>query len=332
MEKLSRYNILKPLGKEGGFSNIFLGFDNEKKRDVIIKKIDKLKTKEELFNREIEIIKKMKCKNSVEYYDHYNDNDYYYIIMEKCDEDLNDFLEKNNGSLSETMIKNILIQLNEAFKAMHSNNIIHRDLKPENILIKYNSSDNNDFTVKLADFGISREYNKKYFSTHMGTQGYAAPEVIENKNYDPKKCDLWAIGVIIYKLKFNEIPILKFYGNKVPNKFDNEYLDDLVKKLIVVDQSKRISWEDYFNHEFFKEKITIIVANTTNKRDKIEIDKFSKVSDLKKKIIEKFNLNSEKDLTCLTYAGMILEDNQSIDETDIEEWSVLFFVGKYYGG
>ncbi len=138
----------------------FLGYDNEKKRVVIIKKIDKTKTNDKLFNREIEVIKKMKCKNSVEYYDHYNDNEYYYLIMEKTDEDLNNFLEKNNGSLSELMIKNILIQLNEVFKTMESNNIIHRDLKPENILIKYNSSNQNDFTIKLADYGLSREYNK----------------------------------------------------------------------------------------------------------------------------------------------------------------------------
>ena len=39
-------------------------------------------------------MKKLKCINIVEYYDHYIDNDYYYIIMEKCDEDLNDYLKK----------------------------------------------------------------------------------------------------------------------------------------------------------------------------------------------------------------------------------------------
>ena len=70
MELNSKYQIEKPLGKIGGFSNIFLGYDKEKKRDVIIKKIDRLKTREELFNREINNMKKMKCINIVEYYDH----------------------------------------------------------------------------------------------------------------------------------------------------------------------------------------------------------------------------------------------------------------------
>ena len=171
----------------------------------------------------------------------------------------------------------------------------------------------------------------------MGTQGYAAPEVIENKNYDPKKCDLWAIGVIIYKLKFNEIPILKFYGNIVPNKFDNEYLDDLVKKLIVVDQSKRINWEDYFNHAFFKtnnyvsnEKKKILIVSVKSQKI-IEIDEFSNVSDIKKKIIEN-NISVNFDDFYLVFNGMALEDNKSIDEYGIEELSFINCIEKFNVG
>ena len=305
----------------------------KKKRDVIIKKVDKLKTNEELFNREIEVIKKTKCKNSVEYYDHYNDNEYYYLIMEKCDEDLNDFLEKNNGSLSELMIKNILIQLNEVFKTMESNNIIHRDLKPENILIKYNSSNQNDFTIKLADYGLSREYNNKYFSTHKGTHGYAAPEMYGDLNYDPSKCDLWAIGVIIYKLKYNQIPLVEFYRNIIPKKFDNDFLDDLVRKLIIVEQNKRINWKDYFNHPFFKkddnQKITIFIGGSYNRRNKIEIDKFSYVSDIKKIIKKKNNILQN---IVILYNGIILEEDQRIDECEIENFSVLYYAREILGG
>ena len=221
-------------------------------REVVIKKIKKSEDKEKFFNREIEIMQEMKdCKYSCEYYDHYSDNDYYYIIMEKCDGDLLYLLEKNKSGFSESKIKDILLQLNEVFKMMRAKNIIHRDLKPENIFIKYNSNNSNDFIIKLGDFGISRQYKNIEFTTNKGSFGYAAPEQ-DLPSYDPSKCDLWAIGVMIYVLKFNEFPFALFYGGIIPKKFDNKLLNDLVNKLIVCDPEKRINWEDYFNHPFLK--------------------------------------------------------------------------------
>ena len=251
MPKSERYTIEKPLG-QGGFGNVFLGYDKLNKREVVIKKISKANINEQYFNREIENMQEMKnCKFACEYYDHYSDNDNYYIIMEKCDGDLNELLIKNECGFSDSIIKNILLQLNEALKMMRAKHIIHRDLKPENIFIKYNSKNTKDFTIKLGDFGISRQYNNQKFSTVAGTQNFMSPEQF-NPNYDPNKCDLWSIGVIIYYLKFENVPFLSFLEGKIPNKFENELLDDLVKKLIVKDSSKRISWEDYFNHPFFQ--------------------------------------------------------------------------------
>ena len=216
-------------------------------------------------------MKQMKeCENSCKYYVDFKDNDYYYIIMEKCDGDLTDFFKRYNNGLPEYLIKKILIQLNKAFKMMNDKNIIHRDLKPNNIFIKYNSEDTNDFTLKIGDYGLSREYDGKNFSTNAGTPIFMAPEQTKS-NYDPSKCDLWAIGVIIYMLKFVSVPYSDFYGGRIPNmlkfvsvpytdfyggripkKFDDYNLNDLVNKLIVVDPTKRISWQYYFNHPYFK--------------------------------------------------------------------------------
>ena len=199
------------------------------------------------FNREIEVMKTIKCKNSVEYYDHFYDKNFYYIVMEKCDEDLKKFLKDNEGGLPNSMIKNILVQLNEAFKVMRSKKIIHRDLKPANILIN-----KVPFVIKLADFGLSRVFYDKNFSTNAGSQLYSAPEQLYTDNYEPTKCDLWAIGVIIYELKFKEVPTLAFYNEAIPEKFNDKLLDDLVQRLIVKDPIKRIDWNDYFEHPFFK--------------------------------------------------------------------------------
>ena len=67
---------------------------------------------------------------------------------------------------------------------------------------------------------------------------------------------------IIYFLLFKEFPREKEGLFKLLNfeKFDqkslkesgNELLDDLIKKLLEKDPGKRISWEQYFEHAFFK--------------------------------------------------------------------------------
>ena len=253
-DKTKRYKIKKEFGK-GGFGNIFLAYDNKEKRDIVIKKINKNDIKEETFNREIKTMKEIKCDYSVEIYDYYNDDKYYYIVMEKCDGDLFELLENRKG-FSESEIKTILLQLNVALKNMYSKNIIHRDLKPENIFIKYISSNKKDFIVKLGDFGLSREYQQRQFSTSQINPTYAAPEIQEarskKKSYDPTKCDLWSIGLIIYNLRFFDIPYYAFYAGNIPEEFNDEKLNDLVKKLIVKDPEKRINWDVYFNHPFFK--------------------------------------------------------------------------------
>ena len=197
----------------------------------------------------------IKCEYSVEIYDYYNDDNYYYIVMEKCDGDLFNLLESKKG-FSESEIKTIMLQLNVALKNMYSKNIIHRDLKPENIFIKYTTSNNIGFIVKLGDFGLNRAYQQRQFSTNQINPNYAAPEIqiaySNKKSYDPSKSDLWPIGLIIYNLKFYEMPLIVFVAGIIPKEFDDNNLNDLVKYLIVMDPTKRINWEDYFNHPFFK--------------------------------------------------------------------------------
>ena len=252
--KAKRYEIKKEFQK-GGFGNIFLGYDNKEKREVVIKKIDKKQIKEDTFKREIKSMQKIKCDYSVEIYDYFIDEKYYYIVMEKCDGDLFGLLENKKG-FSETQIKDILLQLNVALKNMYSQNIIHRELKPENIFIKFISPNKDNFIVKLGDFGLSREYQQRQFSTSNINPTYTAPEIqiakSEGTNYDPTKCDLWSIGLIIYNLKFYDIPLIPFLSGKIPKKFDDENLNNLVERLIVMDPTKRINWRDYFNHPFFR--------------------------------------------------------------------------------
>ena len=80
----------------------------------------------------------MKSKYSVEFIESIEKDYNIYIIMELCDGNLNDLIEKKKGNFDLVTIIKIMNQLNEVLKLMHSKQIVHRDLKLENILIKYN--------------------------------------------------------------------------------------------------------------------------------------------------------------------------------------------------
>jgi len=82
--------------------------------------------------------------------------DEFILSFELCDTDLLHYIIKNYEQQTNLdFIRNIFIQLNNAFEILNQKKIIHRDIKPENILLKF---ENNKIIPKLGDFGISRNF------------------------------------------------------------------------------------------------------------------------------------------------------------------------------
>ena len=262
------------IGK-GQFGSVYKckNVKNEK-LDLVIKRIDlkliNVKIPEIFIYQEINIMKMLNCEHSVKFYESGKTANYYNIVMEYCNgKSLENLIqEKNTFSVPE--IKEILTQLNEVFKIMNNKHIIHRDLKPENIFVKYpNPNDKKHYEVKLGDFGMSKQLNNSLQTvTAVGSPIYASPEILRNIISELKipynsKSDLWSLGVIIYQLYFGEFP---FMGNSLVNLLENiliqkkppkivndKKLQDLLDKIFEVDPNKRISWNKYFEHEFFEE-------------------------------------------------------------------------------
>ena len=115
----------------------------------------------------------------------------------------------------------------------------------------------NDFEIKLTDYGLAKSYqnnrNSEY-SSFVGTYYYMAPEIFKNKGCS--KSDLWSIGLILYYLYYNDLPFenLEEYINSnkdiIIKKTEFEILDDILNKLLVKDPNKRINWDNYFIHPF----------------------------------------------------------------------------------
>ena len=157
------YEIIgKPIGI-GGFGKVYKVIKKENNEERAIKIIDKNEiqndyfsnylckmTEEDMnqyinnFKNEIKFMeimegKNKENKNTVKFYEYFNTENEFVIVMELCDGNLTQlFRNKKKGEgLSIDEIYNILIQLNNSFKIMNEKKIVHRDLKLENILLKY---------------------------------------------------------------------------------------------------------------------------------------------------------------------------------------------------
>ena len=268
-----KYKIIKEIGS-GSFGKVYEVEDisDKNKPHYAIKRLNRedIIKNEYLYAaywKELEIMKDCDCNNSVKLIEHFVTTSNLNIVMEICDEDLDRWVNKYKGNITEDVLKEILIQLNVAFKIMNEKNIVHRDLKLKNIMLKYSKENNGsvlNFTPKLIDFGFSRVVDEDIMKTKLGTPATMAPEILRGSPYS-KTCDLWSLGIIIYQILFkqhpfrarNEQEILKLItttnGNfKIPDGMTiSKPLNDLLRKMLTVDPNKRISWEDYFNHSFF---------------------------------------------------------------------------------
>ena len=104
-----RYTLENKIG-EGNFGKVFSGI-----LKVAIKRIPKSIIEEQKLNQELEreknILSKFKSKNIIKLYDFIETENYYDLILEKCDTDLNSILEKKHKGFSIIEIRNIMNQL-----------------------------------------------------------------------------------------------------------------------------------------------------------------------------------------------------------------------------
>ncbi|XP_026445515.1 serine/threonine-protein kinase EDR1-like, partial [Papaver somniferum] len=79
--------------------------------------------------------------------------------------------------------------------------IVHRDLKSSNLLV------DNNWNLKVADFGLSRLKHATFLTTENGegTPQWMAPEVIRSEPADVKS-DVYSFGVVLWELATRKVP------------------------------------------------------------------------------------------------------------------------------
>jgi serine/threonine-protein kinase len=129
-----------------------------------------------------------------------------YLVMEMLrGRDLGAELEERGALPVETAI-DYLLQAMIGIAEIHALGVVHRDLKPSNLFLAEAAGTR---TIKVLDLGLSKESAAGLTTTghSFGTPHYMSPEQIrESKSVDPRS-DLWALGVILYELLTNTVPI-----------------------------------------------------------------------------------------------------------------------------
>ena len=113
--------------------------------------------------------------------------------------------------------------------------IVHRDIKPQNILLSESSL---GYSTKLCDFGVSEKFETTDIMTKTaGTYHFFPPECCDPdiEEYSGKQADIWALGVTLYCMIFNQLP---FWDH---DNFENEYtiLEFILKNEVELPEGSR---------------------------------------------------------------------------------------------
>lgn len=218
------YEYIRTLGC-GSSSVVALAKDIINSREVACKFVSReylaSNDKMRYFEAELRISQRLRFPYIIETYEVLYLEKYIVVVMEYCVKgDLLAYI-MNNGPLATQRIKLMFEEIVLAVDYMHERNIAHRDIKPENIFLDH------EFNIKIGDFGLSQQLKIGAWShTLCGTICYTAPEILTADQYDPKKADIWSLGILLFSMITRMLP----WRNETPSLL----VEQIVKGKIVL--------------------------------------------------------------------------------------------------
>lgn len=188
------------------------------------------------YKQEVALLRKLKHPNIVLFIGACTDPKLM-ILTEYCSrKSLFEVIHSNNFETIPWKFKvRMMLDAARGIQYLHSKRIIHRDIKSHNFLV------DDDWRVKVADFGISKVLDSDTAFTQCGTTGWVAPEVLLDEDLGYTfKADNWSFAIVMWEMiagglqnPFIGMAPIKFYNKTinagirppVPDGVDSEYVE-----------------------------------------------------------------------------------------------------------
>ena len=201
-----RFEVIGTIG-EGGMGKVYRARDEKLGEEVAIKTLRPELVSDpvlvERFKTETRLARKITHRNVVRTHDFGEWGGVYFLTMEYVEGITVRDLIDQRGHLSVSATLAIARQLVDSLAVAHEVGVIHRDIKPQNLLLDA------DGVLKVMDFGVARLAERSNNLTEagliLGTPSYMPPEQLLGDSVDAR-CDLYAVGVILYECLTGRLP------------------------------------------------------------------------------------------------------------------------------
>ncbi|KAG2495563.1 hypothetical protein HYH03_006163 [Edaphochlamys debaryana] len=279
----SRYDVV--LGR-GAFKTVFRAFDEEEGIEVAwnqikVNDLASSPAERERLWAEIRVLKQLKHKNIMTFYDSWldNKNNTVNFITELFTSGTLRQYRKKHKHIDEQVLKRWAWQILQGLVYLHGHNppIIHRDLKCDNIFVNGTSG-----VIKIGDLGLvtlCRGFTAP--QSVLGTPEFMAPELYEEK-YD-EKVDVYSFGMCLLELATMEYPYSECKNaaqiyKKVTqgihpgglSKVANKELREFIQLCIQHDPNLRPEARQLLKHPFFE---SIRLQLSCGGNDKVVVDR-----------------------------------------------------------
>ncbi|KAL8985214.1 MAG: hypothetical protein Q9205_001035 [Flavoplaca limonia] len=182
----------------------------------------------------------------------------------------------SHGRLKEKQARKFGRQIASALDYCHRNSIVHRDLKIENILISKTGD------IKIIDFGLSNLFSPRaQLKTFCGSLYFAAPELLQAKQYTGPEVDIWSFGIVLYVLVCGKVPFDDQSMPQLHAKIKKGVVDypawlsheckHLISRMLVTDPKQRVSLAEILHHPWLTKGFNSAPENYLPHREPLQL-------------------------------------------------------------